>query len=166
MSSEFGELWPTSSWDLLASLGHPCKFQPVSHLCRLTAQHCSSGRQPNFAALNRGRHLYSAGRPSRWTLSLSFWYFCVSGYFWVIVILCCQYQCSRLPGKTVPGMTYYVLRGTLSCSSLTHARTYWCFREWLSTCLTCVSTRNMSLNKLCVELVSCVSDSSIWAPVF
>jgi len=25
----------------------------------------SSGRQPNFAVLNRGRHLYSAGRPSR-----------------------------------------------------------------------------------------------------
>ena len=23
-------------------------------------------RQPNFAALNRGRRLYSAGRPSRW----------------------------------------------------------------------------------------------------
>jgi len=26
-------------------------------------------RQPNFAALNRGRHLYSAGRPSRWALT-------------------------------------------------------------------------------------------------
>ena len=25
------------------------------------------GRQPNFAALNRGHHLHSAGRPSRWT---------------------------------------------------------------------------------------------------
>jgi len=30
---------------------------------------CSSGHQPNFAALNRGRHLYSAGRPSRWALA-------------------------------------------------------------------------------------------------
>jgi len=29
----------------------------------------SSGRRPNFAALNRGRHLYSAGRPSRWALA-------------------------------------------------------------------------------------------------
>jgi len=28
----------------------------------------SSGRQPNFAALNRGRHLCLAGRPSRWAL--------------------------------------------------------------------------------------------------
>jgi len=27
------------------------------------------GRQPNFAALNRGRNLYSAGRPSRWALA-------------------------------------------------------------------------------------------------
>ena len=26
-------------------------------------------RQPNFAALNRGRHLYLAGRPSRWALA-------------------------------------------------------------------------------------------------
>ena len=26
-------------------------------------------RQPNFAALNSGRHLYSAGRPSRWALA-------------------------------------------------------------------------------------------------
>ena len=29
----------------------------------------SSGRQPNFAALNRGCHLYSPGRPSRWALA-------------------------------------------------------------------------------------------------
>ena len=29
----------------------------------------SSGRQPHFAALNRGRHLCSAGRPSRWALA-------------------------------------------------------------------------------------------------
>jgi len=28
-----------------------------------------SERQPNFAALNRGRHLCSAGRPSRWALA-------------------------------------------------------------------------------------------------
>jgi len=29
----------------------------------------SSGRQPNFAALNRGRHLCSAGQPSGWALA-------------------------------------------------------------------------------------------------
>jgi len=29
----------------------------------------SIGRQPNFAALNRGRHLCSAGRPSGWALA-------------------------------------------------------------------------------------------------
>ena len=44
----------------------PAKFQQVSRLGSVTARHSSSGRQPNFAALNRGRHLYSAGRPSRW----------------------------------------------------------------------------------------------------
>ena len=31
----------------------------------VTARQSSSGREPNFAALSTGRHLYSAGRPSR-----------------------------------------------------------------------------------------------------
>jgi len=53
----------------LARLGHPSKFQRVSHLGSVTAWHSSSGRQPNFAALNRGRHLYSPGRPSPWALA-------------------------------------------------------------------------------------------------
>jgi len=56
-------------WDLLASLGHPCKFQRLSRLGSITAWHSNSGRQPNFAALNRVCHLYSAGRPSRWVLA-------------------------------------------------------------------------------------------------
>jgi len=68
-SLQYGELRPTSSWDLLASLGHPNKFQRVSHLGSVTAWYSSSGRDPNFAVLNRGHHLYSAGRPSRWALA-------------------------------------------------------------------------------------------------
>ena len=62
-------LRPTSGWELLASLGHPCKFRRLSHLGSVTARHFSSRRQPNFAALNRGRHLYLARRPSRWALA-------------------------------------------------------------------------------------------------
>jgi len=66
---QYGELRPTNGWDLLASLGYPIKFQRVSRLGSVTAWHSSNGCQPNFAALNRGRHLYSAGRPSRWALT-------------------------------------------------------------------------------------------------
>jgi len=69
MYSQYGELRPTSGWDLLASLGHPSKFQRVSRLGTVTARHLRSGRQPKFAVLNRGCHLYSAGRPSRWALA-------------------------------------------------------------------------------------------------
>ena len=59
----------------MANLGHRCKFQWVSCLGSVTARHSSSGCQPNFVALNRGRHLYSAGRPSRWELAhISSWY--------------------------------------------------------------------------------------------
>jgi len=68
---QYGELRPTTGWDLLASLGHshPNKFQRVSRLGSVTARHSSSGHQPNFEALNRGRHLYSSGRPSDWALA-------------------------------------------------------------------------------------------------
>jgi len=66
---QYGELRPTNGWDRFGSLGHPCKFQRVSCLGSVTARNFCSGHQPNFAALNRGRHLYSAGRPSRWALA-------------------------------------------------------------------------------------------------
>jgi len=45
--------------------GTPANFNGFRVL-RVTARHSSSGRQPNFAALNRGCHLYSARRPPRW----------------------------------------------------------------------------------------------------
>jgi len=45
------------------------KFQRVSRIGSVTARHFSSGRQPNFAALNLGRHLCSAGWLSRWALA-------------------------------------------------------------------------------------------------
>ena len=68
-SPQYRELRPTSGWDRFVSLGNPCKFQWVSRLGSVTARHSGTGRQPNFAALNRGRHLYSSGRPSRWALA-------------------------------------------------------------------------------------------------
>jgi len=49
--------------------GTPANVNGVSRLGGVTARHSSIGRQPNFAVLNRGRHLYSAGRPSRWALA-------------------------------------------------------------------------------------------------
>ena len=39
MSSQYGELRPTSGWDHFVSLGHPCKFQLVSRLGSITARH-------------------------------------------------------------------------------------------------------------------------------
>ena len=39
------------------------------HIGSVTARQSSSGREPNFAALSTGCHLYSAGRPSRWAFA-------------------------------------------------------------------------------------------------
>jgi len=62
----FGPLAAQICWRIL---GHPNKFQRVLHLGSVTARHSSSGHHPDFAALNSGHHLYSAGRPSRWALA-------------------------------------------------------------------------------------------------
>jgi len=65
MSLQYCKLRPTNGWDRFTSLGHPSTSQRVPRIGSVTARHSSSGRQPNFAALNRGRHLYLAGRPSQ-----------------------------------------------------------------------------------------------------
>jgi len=69
MSSQYGKVQPTNGWDRFGCLGHSSKFQRLSRFGSITARHSGSGRQPNFAALNRGCHLYSAGQPSRWALA-------------------------------------------------------------------------------------------------
>jgi len=49
LSSQHGKLRPTNGWDLLASLGHPSKFQRVLCLAFVTAATLLTGGQPNFA---------------------------------------------------------------------------------------------------------------------
>ena len=49
--------------------GTPANFNGFRVLAALLHTASSSGRQPKFAALNRGRHLCSSGRPSRWALA-------------------------------------------------------------------------------------------------
>jgi len=51
--------WPTSSWDRFDHLGHPCKFQLVSHLGSVTARHhSSSGRQLNCGVEQRAPPMF------------------------------------------------------------------------------------------------------------
>jgi len=49
MSSQYGELRPTSGWDRFTSLRHSCKFQRVWRLGFVTAAMSLNGSQPNFA---------------------------------------------------------------------------------------------------------------------
>ena len=49
--------------------GTPSYFSGYGVLAALLHVIQVVGRQPNFAALNRGHHLCSAGRPSRWALA-------------------------------------------------------------------------------------------------
>jgi len=67
MSLQYGELRPLAAEIGLLVWGTPANFNGLRFLAALL--HGSSVRQPNFAALKRGRHLYSAERPSRWALA-------------------------------------------------------------------------------------------------
>ena len=62
---------PLAAEIVSGEFGAPQLFSTTSAswLRYCTACTCSSGRQPKFAALNRGPHLCSARRPSRWTLA-------------------------------------------------------------------------------------------------
>jgi len=75
MFSQYGELRPTSSWDRLAGLGHPCKFQRASCLAFVTAPTSLNGGQPNFArclaifwVLYIHIHTFSGLLPLNWIL--------------------------------------------------------------------------------------------------
>ena len=96
----------------MASLGHPSTFQRVSRLGSVTARHSSSGRQPIFAALNRGCHLYSAGRPSRWALA----HILVSIFFFLFFLA----QSQRSAIECLPYFhTWCGLNANLRCRSET-----------------------------------------------
>ena len=68
MSSQCGELWPTNGWDTFGSLGIPANFNGFHVLAALLYGTLVVGVSQT-AALNKGRYLYSAGRPSRWALA-------------------------------------------------------------------------------------------------
>jgi len=80
MSPQYGERQPTSGWDLFVSLGTPGNFNGFHVLAALLHGTLVEGVSQT-AALNRGRHLYSAGRPSRWTLAH------ISSF-----VCCCEYK--------------------------------------------------------------------------
>ena len=79
----------------------------LSYIDSVTARHSSSGSQTNFAALSRGRHLHSAGRPSRWALARILAFMEFHGLFIVIV-------------QDVQVVSVYILRQLLLYCDLVH----------------------------------------------
>ena len=89
------------NFGLLTAEIDPVVWGTPANFNRFWQRYCtasSSGRQPNFAALNRGRHLCSPGRPSRWALAhilVCFSFFSLSCMIkWIIVGGVCS--CSKI----------------------------------------------------------------------
>jgi len=97
LAAEIGPVvWGTpanfNGFRVLAALLHKCYI------------YSSSGRQQNFAALNRGRRLYSAGRPSRWAsvhILVLVFFDCLSLslYFFLFRVVFIIYICSKVSHK-------------------------------------------------------------------
>jgi len=78
LSGRRSDVYHTLCWRVWGTQQILAGFAPWQHYCT----DFSSARQPNVVALNRGRHRYSPGRPSRWSLAhilvVSFSYCCLS----------------------------------------------------------------------------------------
>jgi len=85
MSPQYGELRPTSDWERFVSLGSPGNFNGFRVLAPLLHGTLVVGVSQT-AALNRGRHLYSAGRLSRWALAH------ISSYFTILVVYIAEWH--------------------------------------------------------------------------
>ena len=106
MSSQYGELRPTSGWDRFASLGHPCKFQRVSRLGSVTARHLVVGVSQTLQRWTEGATYIRQGgyHVGHWITFLvakiwpdKFVRWCPDGDFWrLFCVLCFQRAaCSR-----------------------------------------------------------------------
>jgi len=93
MSPQYGELGPLAAEIVSLIWGTPANFNGFRVLAALL--HVLYGRQANFAALNRGRHLYSAWRPSRWALAH------ISSLFQSITLLNSRYCANDFAFKAV-----------------------------------------------------------------
>ena len=111
-------------WKTFANRSRIDKVIAMYRVAPFFDSHCSSGRQPNFAALNRGRHLYSAGRPSRWALAhiLVVWCYAVFCHIHDVSCIVCSYlwlsvvrsnlsawfpsNCMSFPADNVHGMLH------------------------------------------------------------
>jgi len=69
--------------------GTPANFNGSRVLAALL-HGAPSRRQPKFAALNRGRHLHSAGRPSRWALAHILVYIIIIWFFRFCLCVICE----------------------------------------------------------------------------
>ena len=174
MSSQYGELRSTNDWDRFTSLGHPSKFLRVSRLGSVTARHSSIGRQPNFAALNRGRHLYSAGRPSRWALVHISSSCCCDGVMSRERDNRCVYWCLWSWGcrQAVPAWPSPSCRRVQRWQWQTAVRLWlhhWLYHQQLIAAGRCITTLDYGGN-VCLQRLEClqfhvVGFTSLWAKV-
>jgi len=71
MSTQYGNFGPLAAEIVSLVWGTPGNFNGFRVFGSVTTRHSSSGRQPNCGVEQRApvRHLYSAGRPSRWAFA-------------------------------------------------------------------------------------------------
>jgi len=125
--------------------GTPVNFEQVLRLGSVTAQHSSSGHQPNFAALNRGRHLYSAGQPSSWALAhISSLFYMWRKYdipvMFMTLMSCDSICCMCGEAWSSRWLTTQFTNDTLECLCSCQRWTFWTYLATVKHCLQCFDT--------------------------
>jgi len=110
MSPQYGELRPINSWDLLASLRHPSKFEQFSLLGFVTAATSLTGGQPNFARCLAFCWAATLCIHFRGLLPLT--EFCLVQNLLYIQVLRCHILAVLLHGTPAAGITQTLRHGT------------------------------------------------------
>jgi len=98
MSSQYGELGPLAAEIVSLVWGTPGNFNGFRVLAALLHGTLVMGVSQT-AALNRGRHLYLAGRPSRWALDhICSFYYKVLVFVWHFIV---KLECGLMPNVIV-----------------------------------------------------------------
>ena len=102
--------------------GRPYKFQRVLRLCSVTARHLVVGVSQS-AALNRGRHLCSAGRPSGWALAhiLVLHASRCTKFYHCLITVTARALCNTLYENTLTRVMYFMERRRRLRAALTRS---------------------------------------------
>jgi len=137
MSAQYGELRPTSGWDRLTSLGHPCKFQLVSCLGSVTARHLVVGVSQTLRRWTEGATYirqgdHHVGHWPTFLVNILNFFEVFACYFWQLAVSAIQFYWEEIVWLTILDVQWHFVAHLLWSLTLGVALTRLC--QFACTC--------------------------------